>query len=579
MSASGKFLQHLPPWLRAYRQPQLPQDLLAGAIVAVMLVPQGLAYAVVAGLPPVYGLYASVLPLLAYALFGSSMTLAVGPVAVSSLMTAAALTPLAAPGSAAYILGAAQLALLSGLLLFGFGLLRLGFLAKLLSNPVISGFTSGASLLILIGQLGPLLGIDSGGATALAQLGGLLADGAALRPATAGIGVSALVVLLVARRGLAPLARRLGASANVAAILPKLVPLVVVLAAAALTGALDWQARHAVAVVGAVPAGLPSLRLPLPAAEQFRALLFPAFTIGLVNFVSSVSMAQALALRRRQRIDADAELRGLGAANIASALAGAFPVSGGFSRSLVSFNAGAQTPLAGVIAALLMAVVLAGSTELFAALPTAVLAATIIVAVGPVIDFAALRRAWRYDRADAMALLGTAVGVVALGVEAGIITGVGLSLATLVWRSSHPHIAVLGRVSGTEHFRNIERYQVETLPNLVALRIDENLLFANAQAVDERVRAEVAGHPAARHLLLVMSSVSQIDTTAMETLLELNGYLQGRGVQLHLSEVKGPVFDRLRESPLIARLSGRVFMTTYAAFKALDGVEPLEYNI
>lgn len=571
--------RRLPFWLRDYDPAQLPQDLLAGAIVAVMLVPQGLAYAVVAGLPPVYGLYASVLPLFAYALFGSSMTLAVGPVAVTSLMTAAALTPLAPPGSPAYILGAAQLALLSGLMLFVFGLLRLGFLAQLLSNPVISGFTSGASLLILIGQLGPLLGIDGGGATALAQLRALAAHLGDLHPVTAGIGVAALAMLLFTRRGLAPLVRRLGVNAGVAAILPKLMPLVVVLAAAVLTAVLGWDQRHAVAVVGAVPAGLPPLQLPLPDREQFRDLLFPAFTIGLVNFVSSVAVAQALALRRRQRINADAELRGLGAANIASALAGAFPVNGGFARSMVSFNAGAQTPLAGVVAGLLMAVVLAGFTDLFATLPNAVLAATIIVAVGPVVDLAALRRTWRYDRADAAALLGTAAGVVILGVEAGIVIGVGLSLAILVWRSSHPHIAVLGRVPGTEHFRNVERYRVETLVNLVALRIDENLLFANAQAVDARLRAEMAAHPSARHLLLVMSSVNQIDTTALEMLLELNAYLQGRGLRLHLSEVKGPVLDRLRESALLDRLSGRVFMTTHAAFKALDGVEPLEYHI
>lgn len=560
---------YLPAWLRQYRSEFFAQDLVAGAIVAIMLVPQSMAYALVAGLPPQYGMYASILPLLAYAALGSSMTLAVGPVAVTSLMTAAALTPLSAPGSADYAVGAALLALLSGAILLLFGILRFGFLAKLLSNPVISGFTSGSSLLILIGQIKPLLGLHAAGDTAIATVLALLRNIGTLHIATACVGIIALLALALAREYLAKLARALGAGAALGGLLPKLMPMLVVIAALTLANLLQLHERYGVAVVGIIPQGLPALSLPMAGSERIAALLFPAFTIGLINFVSSISVAQALALKRRERISADAELRALGAANIASALSGGFPVNGGFARSLVSFNAGAQTPLAGVISALLMAVVVFACTGVFTTLPVAVLAATIIVAVAPVIDIDAFKRAWRYDRADAVALAGTAVGVVILGVEAGITIGIGLSLISLVWRSSHPHIAVLGRVPYTEHFRNVLRYKTETLPQILALRIDENLLFANAQAVEERVREELQAQT--KHVLLVLSSVSQIDATALDMLIELNAYLRTRDIKLHFAEIKGPVLTRLEHSPLLKQLSGKVFLSTHRAFQELSG--------
>lgn len=570
--------RYLPAWVTQYRRELLFQDLLAGVIVAIMLVPQSMAYALVAGLPPQYGMYSSILPLFAYALFGTSMTLAVGPVAVTSLMTAAALTPLAAAGSPEYIAGAALLALLSGALLFLLGLLRFGFIAKLLSNPVISGFTSGSSLLILIGQIKPLLGVQAAGDTAVATMISLFENITTLHPATAATGVAALLALALSRQYLAGLARCCGLPGTLAGLLPKLMPMIVVVAAIALAAALHLHADHAVPVVGVIPEGLPSWMWPRVSSEHLRALLFPAFTIALINFVSSISVAQALALQRKERIDADAELRGLGVANVASAISGGFPVNGGFARSVVNFAAGAQTPLAGVISALLMAVIVSSFTGLFTQLPVSVLAATIIVAVAPVIDIAAFRRAWVYDRADALALAGTALGVVLLGVEAGIVIGVGVSLASLVWRSSHPHIAELGRVPFTEHFRNVLRYKTETLPPVLALRIDENLLFANAHAVEARVREEVERRPELAHVLLVLSSVSQIDATAMEMLVELNSWLGSRGIDLHLAEVKGPVLDRLKNSPLPAQLSGRIFLSTHQAFLEFAG-DAEDYSI
>ena len=567
----------VPRWLREYRREFLASDLLAGGIVALMLVPQSMAYALVAGLPAQYGMYASILPLLAYAWFGSSMTLAVGPVAVTSLMTAAALAPLAAVGSAQYIAGAALLALLSGILLLALGLLRFGFVAKLLGNPVISGFTSGSSLLILIGQLGPLLGVATHGASAGGVFVSWLRDIGELHAPTAAMGVGALVALVLSRNYLPRLLPRLGVEGAVAALVPKLAPVVVVIAAIAISSAAGLAA-HGVAVVGALPRGLPALGVPAMTQAQLVALLPAACAIGLVNFVSSISVAQALAARRKERIDPDAELRALGAANIASALSGGLPVNGGFARSMVNDSAGARTPLAGVVSALAMLAVVAAATHVFTALPIAVLAATIVVAVAPVIDIDALRRAWRYDRADAVALAATAGGVIAAGVETGIALGIGISLVSLVWRSSHPHIAVVGRVPFTEHFRNVLRYRTETLPHVLALRIDENLLFANAQAVEERVRAELATRPGVLHVLLVLSSVSQIDYTALEMLDRLNDDLRRRGITLHFSELKGPVLQRLRQTPLLQCLSGQVFLSTHQAFQHFSGAAE-DYSI
>lgn len=556
---SGKHRQLLPSWLTRYKREYFTQDMLAGIIVTMMLIPQSMAYAIVAGLPAQYGMYASILPLIAYAFLGTSMTMAVGPVAVTSLMTASALAPLAVAGSPEYITGAALLALFSGIILFVCGALRLGFVAKLLSNPVISGFTSGSSLLILVGQINPLLGVSGGGDHALSLLFSSIEHISTLHWPTAMLGLGALLALLLAR---APTSRGL---------LLKLVPMLVILSSIGVVVALGLHERFAVPVVGEIPGGLPALKLPALMGGDTRSLLLPACMIALVNFVSSISVAQTLALKRKQRVDADAELRALGAANVASAFSSGFPISGGFARSLVNFAASAQTPLAGIVSAGMMALVVCFCTGLFSALPVSVLAATIVVAVAPAIDFAAFKRAWSYDRADALALGGTAIGVIALGVEAGIAIGVALSLASLVWRSSQPHIAVLGRVPFTEHFRNVLRYKTETLPHVLALRIDENLVFANAQSVDERIRDEVGRRAEVEQVLLVLSSVSQIDATALEMLLELNCDLEQQGLKLHLAEIKGPVLDRLYSSKLPGQLSGKIFLSTHQAFLEFAG--------
>ncbi len=556
----------VPVWLQHYQRQWLSGDLTAGLIVTVMLIPQSLAYAMLAGLPPEMGLYASILPLFAYALFGTSMSLAVGPVAVASLMTASALTPLAAVGSPEYISLAVLLALLSGLMLFLFGLLRLGFLAYFLSHPVISGFISGSAVLIAIGQLKYILGIKLAAGNLLNTVTGLIHGVAQANATTSIIGVVALLFLFAARSYLGALLQACGLSASFANLMTRLAPMAVVIIATAIVASLRLDQSAAVAVVGHVPSGLPMPVVPVIEWQMISVLWLPALLISLVGFVESVSVAQSLALKRGQRITPDKELLGIGAANLASALSGGYPVTGGFARSVVNFSAGANTPAAGMVSAVLMAAVIAAFTHWFYYLPHAVLAATIIVAVVALIDIKTLQEAWHYDRADAISLLLTFGGVVLLGVEEGIIIGVALSLAVLVWRSSRPHMAVVGRVPGTEHFRNVDRFQVETQEGVIALRIDESLYFANAHALEEKIENLVDAQPQTRRLILIMSAINQLDTTALGVLTELERTLTERQIQLQFAEIKGPVLDRLRHTELGQRMKERIFLSTHQAF-------------
>jgi len=554
-----------------YRSDFVAGDITAAIVTTLLLVPQSVAYALLAHLPPQMGLYASIFPPLAYAVFGSSNTLSVGPMAITSLMTAAALAPLAAAGTPLYIVAAAWLALMSGAGLFFAGVFRFGFLAQLLSRPVLSGFTTAAALTIAWRQLPPLFGLRLDDIRAIKNLQWL--------SVTAAMGVLSLLALWFSQRPLAHLLARIGINKSWALMIARLMPAMIVAAATVVTAMAQLDIQDGLAVVGVLQPQWPALNFDAIDRASFGALVVPALMIGLVNFVSSVSIAQSLAALRNEHIDANAELRGLGAANIAAGLCGGLPVNGGLSRSAVNFAAGAQTPLAGVISAGLMLLVVLIGGELFRHMPVSVLAATIVMALLGLVDVKTLRQAWRYDRADAAAWLITAGGVLLLGVVEGIVLGVATAVISLVWRSSHPHIAVLGRLTGTEQFRNIERYKVERLSHALFCRIDENLFFGNIQAVDARLREELADYPETRQLVLVMSSVSQIDMTALESLLQLNRDLAFRQITMHLAEVKGPVIDRLRQTPFLEQLSGRVFISTFAAYVAMDGDAEQEYVI
>ena len=566
----------LPPWLRDYPKGVLGADLTAGLIVAVLVVPQSLAYALLAGLPPQAGLYVSIFPVVAYALLGSSRVQAVGPVAITAIMTFSVLSPLAAPGTPAYIALAAALALLSGLMVLAAGFLRLGFLAQLLSRPVMSGFISGAAVLIVLSQLKSLLGVAAGSGSPWQQVVDLLRRLPETHLPTLALAAAALALLVLARGPLPRALARAGLGESRSAFVARLVPLVVVVVGTLTVIGFDLDRRHGVAVVGAVPGGLPGFDFFLPAPETVGSLLVPAFLMALIGMVQSITMAQALAIKRRERIDANAELVGLGAANVVAAFYGGMPVGGGVSRSAVNVAAGAETPLAGIVSALAMVAIVAGAAQWMERLPVAVLAASIIVAAWSMIDLAALRQAWAYDRADALALAGTALGVLFLGLELGIGLGILLSAAALLFRASQPHIAVVGRIRGSEHFRNVERHDVETLPAALFMRIDERLFFGNLAAVEARIDLELGRFPAARDLVLVMSAVNLMDATAVEVFAELNRDLAARGIRLHLAEIKGPVQDRLMRTALWSALSGEVFLSANQAFERLraDDYQP-----
>lgn len=563
-------LRFLPilTWGRGYGRADLAGDGIAALIVTVMLIPQSLAYALLAGVPPEIGLYASILPLVAYAVFGSSRTLSVGPVAIVSLMTASAIAKLdlGDPGQA--VAAAAGLALLSGAVLLAMGTLRLGVFANFLSHPVISGFITASGILIAASQLKHLLGIPLEGHTLtqiLRSLAGNLGD---VNAPTLAVGVLAIAFLVWVRSGLAAGLRRLGVPAGLAGALTKGGPIFAVAATTWVTWQFDLAAAG-VDIVGSVPSGLPHLSVPVPDRDLWLALLGPAALIALIGFVESVSVAQTLAAKRRQRIDPDQELIGLGTANIASAVSGGIPVTGGFSRSVVNFDSGARTQGAGILTAIGIGFVALYLTPLLWFLPKATLAATIIVAVLTLVDLRVLQRSWRYSRADFAAVLATIALTLLAGVEVGVATGVALSLLLFIHKTSRPHIAEVGLVPGSQHFRNVLRHHVETDPAILTLRIDGSLYFANARRMEDRIYARVIGDDALRHVVLMCSAVNEVDLSALETLEAINARLGDMGLTLHLSEVKGPVMDRLSRSRFPDHLSGRIFLSQFEAYRAL----------
>ncbi len=556
-------------WARTYNAQTLSSDVLAAFIVTLMLIPQSLAYATLAGLPAQAGLYASMAPLVLYALLGTSRVLAVGPVAVVSLMTATALAPYAAAGSAVYATAAVTLATISGLILLLMGVLRLGFLTQFLSHPVISGFITASALLIAAGQLQVVLGLKVHASSFVELVLGMLTQWKHIHGPTAMVGLGSLLMLWMARRYARGWLQGLGMNTRLADLASKASPVVIIAAAGAITWAVNGTA-WGIRTVGQIPSGTPPLSLPSADPDVWQALWLPAVLISVVGFVESVSVGQTLAARRRERIEPNQELVALGASNVGAALTGGFPVTGGFSRSVVNFDAGAQTPAAGLFTAVGILMAALFLTPALQYIAQATLAATIIVAVLSLADWRVLARTWRYAKADFLAVAMTLGVTLGWGVEPGLIAGVGTSWALFLFRTSRPHIAEVGWVAGTEHFRNVQRHAVVTSPQVLSLRVDESLYFANARALEDRINEEVARRPALRHLVLLCSAVNDIDASALESLEAIDHRLTDAGITLHLSEVKGPVMDRLGRSEFIERLHGRIFLTHFQAITALD---------
>ena len=554
-------------WGRSYNRQTLTSDLIAAVIVTIMLIPQSLAYALLAGLPPEVGLYASILPLLAYAVFGTSSALAVGPVAVVSLMTASAVGRIAAEGSVDYPSAAIMLALLSGVMLTLMGLFRLGFVANFLSHPVISGFITASGIIIATSQIGGLFGIKTEGHTLPELAISIWTNLGAINLWTLAVGAVALALLLWIRLDLKNWLARLGISKSVATVLVRAGPVLVVFLTMAWSVGMDLGAKG-VALVGDVPQGLPMLSMPSLDLGVINQLALPALIISIVGFVESISVAQTLAAKRRERIAPNQELIGLGASNIAAALGGGYPVTGGFARSVVNFDAGAATPAAGAFTAIGIALATLLLTPFLAILPKATLAATIVIAVLTLVDFSILKRAWTYSRADFAAVAITMVGTLLLGVETGIALGVGASILVFLYRSSVPHAAIVGQVPGTEHYRNVKRHKVDTVPGVISIRVDESLYFANARYLEDLVLQQVADHPGITDIVLMCSAVNTIDMSALESLEAIAHRLHDIGIALHLSEVKGPVMDKLERTDFVAHLAG-VHLSQHQAMQAI----------
>ncbi|MEZ5891697.1 MAG: sulfate permease [Parvularculaceae bacterium] len=567
---TGMIARYFPilSWGKAYTGAAFADDLLAAVIVTIMLIPQSLAYAMIAGLPPEVGLYASMAPLFAYAVFGTSNTLAVGPVAVVSLMTATAVGRITESGPD-YIAAAAMLAVMTGVMLALLGVLRLGFLANFLSHPTIAGFITASGILIAASQLKHILGVKAHGETLIEIVRNLASHINETNLETLIIGAASLLFLFLARAHLKKLLLRFGAGEKLAAALAKAGPLLAVIGATATVALMHLEAEG-VAIVGAIPRGLPPLSMPAFDLPLLKDLAGAAFLISIIGYVESVSVAQTLAAKRRERINLDQELIGLGASNIAAGVTGGYPVTGGFARSVVNFDAGARTPAAGAFTAIGIGVAAMFLTPFLYYLPQATLAATIIVAVLSLINVGAIRRVFAYSKSDFAAMMITILGVFLFGVETGVVAGVALSIILLLYRASVPHYAIVGQVPETQHFRNVKRHQVITSPTVAAIRIDGNLFFANARFLEDKVLGLAADAPELKHIVLMCSAINEIDASALESLEAINERLKDAGLSFHLSEVKGPVMDKLKKTHFLDALTGRIFLSQFEAMNALD---------
>jgi len=550
-------------WLPRYRRADLPGDLTAGLTTAVMLIPQAMAYAMLAGLPPIVGLYAAIAPPIVYALFGSSPKLAVGPVAMDSLLVAAALSSVSLVGAETTVVAAAALAVMVGAIQLSMGALRLGFVVNFLSRPVLSGFTSAAAVVIAASQLGALLGVKLSPSTGLHVIVGELWG------ARAGVHLPTLLVGLLGVGLLVALGRFRGRA-------------LVVVALAIVASALFDLSAHGVATLGAIPPGLPGAAVPMLSSATFVALVPAALTIALLSFMEAISSGIAVA-DADKRPDADRELVALGLSNLATGFMRGYPIAGGLSRTAVNAQAGARTGLAGVFTAAIVAVTLLFLTPLLHGLPKAALAAVIMVAVTGLIDLELPRTLWRLRPRELMTLGVTFAATLTLGITTGLGLGVLLSLVLFVMRTTRPHTAVLGRLPGTTVYRNMERFaDAVPVPGLLLLRLDAQLYFANAAFLRETVLRSLAeATTPVRAVVLDASAIHDVDISALAALSELRRTLADRGLALYLSSVTGPVRDILARSGLQTEFGADKFsFTTHEAVqRALGEHAPLDPRV
>ena len=544
-------------WLKTYHPTHFKADVVAALIVLTMLVPQGMAYAMLAGLPPVMGIYASILPMIIYAFTGSSTTLSIGPVAIISMMVFSALQPLFAVGSTAYIEAACLLAIMVGIISLILGLFRFGFLIQLISHPVIKSFIIASALLIALGQFKFLLDIPLQTNNIPEFIGSLVNNFHHISFLSVGVSLAAISILVFLPKWVR------------SDFLNKTIPLLLVLSSIIVVYAFNLD-QHGLKTVGIIPTGLPSFHFPTWNFDLVQKLLPSAFIIAMISFVESLAIAQATALQKRDDLNSNQELIALGLANIAAGINMGFAVSGSLSRTVVNSDAGAKTPMSGVMSSLLMIAVSLYFTSFFQNLPLTILAATIFVSIWKLVSFLPFFETWKYSKADGLAMWATFLGVTCIDISTGLVIGIILTFILLLWRISRPHIAVIGLVEGTQHFRNVSRYDVLTTETIASFRIDENLNFLNAHVLKGYIITELSHNPQIQHVVINCSSISNIDLSAVEMLEDLNRELLQLGIQLHLSEVKSPVMDRLNSSRLINMLSGKIFLSHYQAIQTLS---------
>ena len=544
-------------WLKTYHPTHFKADVVAALIVLAMLVPQGMAYAMLAGLPPVMGIYASILPMIIYAFTGSSTTLSIGPVAIISMMVFSALQPLFAVGSTAYIEAACLLAIMVGIISLILGLFRFGFLIQLISHPVIKSFIIASALLIALGQFKFLLDIPLQTNNIPEFIGSLVINFHHISFLSMGVSLAAISILVFLPKWVR------------SDFLNKTIPLLLVLSSIIVVYAFSLD-QHGLKTVGIIPTGLPSFHFPTWNFDLVQKLLPSAFIIAMISFVESLAIAQATALQKRDDLNSNQELIALGLANIAAGINMGFAVSGSLSRTVVNSDAGAKTPMSGVMSSLLMIAVSLYFTSFFQNLPLTILAATIFVSIWKLVSFLPFFETWKYSKADGLAMWATFLGVTCIDISTGLVIGIILTFILLLWRISRPHIAVIGLVEGTQHFRNVSRYDVLTTETIASFRIDENLNFLNAHVLKGYIITELSHNPQIQHVVINCSSISNIDLSAVEMLEDLNRELLQLGIQLHLSEVKSPVMDRLNSSRLINMLSGKIFLSHYQAIQTLS---------
>ena len=555
------------PWMRGYNGSVFAEDFVAAMIVTVLLVPQSLAYALLAGLPPQVGIYASILPLVVYSLFGSSRYLSVGPTAVISIMTAAVIAGLAEESR---LVGAAVLAMMTGIILLVLGLLRSGFIMNFVSRPVVSAYITGAALLIMISQLKHIFGVPADGRTAFSMIKSIIGNLSGLNVMALLIGGGSIAAFLSIKRYMGYGLLKLGLKSKRAKLFARIAPILVVAVCILLVTYLDLDERFGLRIVGKIPQGLPMLDVPAVNMDLLKFLMVPAFVIGLVAFVDSMSTAQTLAARARSRIDANKELLGMGASNFMAGIAGGYPVNGSMSRSAVNYAAGGKTPVVGIITAICMALTALFLTPVLKNLPLTTLAALIVVACFSLMEFKTIWRTWVYSRADGLTAIATFLSVLVFGVQWGVLVGVVLSMALHIRLTLRPHLAVVGRFPGTEHYRDATRFNVETHEVVKTLRVDESLYYANARYLEDKVARLLADSPQMTDLILMCPAVNRIDASALASLEAIAARLKSADVRLHFSELHSNVKERLHRSTFIENLSGNIYLSQHEAMEDLE---------